>query len=96
MARGRYAPPAVQQAMAAAQPTGVVPPVVDRKVLRETARWEKKNRQAAIEQARRLAMDLYHGTAIETPPYQLGLGIGTGETLWVETWDRCSLDRHNQ
>ena len=93
MARTRYAPPAVQQALVAAQPTGVVPPVVDRKVLREAAHWEKKNRPVAIEQARRLAMDLYHGRAIETPPYQLGLGIGTGETLWAETWARCSLDR---
>ena len=89
-----YAPPAVQQAMAASQTTGVVPPVVDRKVLRDTAHWEKRARQVAIEQARRLAMDLYHGKAIETRPYQLGLAVWPGETLWAETWARCSLDRH--
>ena len=94
MARTKYAPPAVQQAMAVAQPTGVVPPVVDRKVLREAARWERKNRPVAIEQARRLAMALYHGKAIETPPFQLGLALGPGETLWAETWARCSMDRH--
>ncbi len=94
MARTKYTPLPVQQAMAAAQPTGVAPPVVDRKVLRETARWERKNRPVAIEQARRLAMALYHGKAIETPPFQLGLAFGPGETLWVETWARCSLDRH--
>ena len=72
----------------------MVPPVVDRKVLRERARWERKNRPVAIEQARRLAMNLYHGKAIETQPFQLGLALGPGETLWAETWVRCSLDRH--
>ena len=65
-----------------AQATGVVPPVVDRKVLRDTARWEKRARPVAIEQARRLAMALYHGKAIETKPYQLGLAFWQGEVLW--------------
>lgn|GEM_PF-4415538 len=65
-------------------------------MLRETTRWEKKNRQAAVEQARRLAMNLYHGKAVGAPPFQLGLALGPGETPWAETWARCSLDQRRQ
>ena len=40
-------------------------------------------------------MDLYHhGRSIEARPYQLGLALWPGETVWGETWARCSLDRH--
>lgn len=46
----------------------------------------------ALKQARRLAMDLYHGRAIETLSYQLGLGLVQGDVLWAETWALCSLD----
>ena len=58
----------MQQAMAA----GVVPPVVDRKVLRERP---PGGRPVAIEQARWLPMKLYHGKAIEVPPFQPELAL---------------------
>ena len=94
MARTRYAPPAVQEALRvqAAQPGPVH--VVDRKVLRQAARWEHNARPAAITQAQRLAMDLYHRRAMEAQPFQLGLALWQGEVVWAETWARCSLDRH--
>ncbi|MGC8628170.1 MAG: hypothetical protein ACP5VR_11615 [Acidimicrobiales bacterium] len=90
MGEVRYAPPAVQQAE---QQRAMYRPV-ERKVLREAARWEKKNRPALVEQARRLAMGLYHGRAIEARPYRLGLALSQGEVPWAETWARCSLDAY--
>jgi hypothetical protein len=54
---------------------GVVRPVVDRKVLRDAARWERKSRPVAMEQAHWLPMKLYHGKAIEVPPFQPGLAL---------------------
>jgi hypothetical protein len=89
----RYAPPPVQQALAQAQAAGPMPVLPDHKALREIARWEKRNRSISVEQARRLAMSLYHGTAIEARPFTLGLALGQGEVVWAETWARCSFDR---
>lgn len=59
---------------------------------RETARWEQQNRDALIQQARRLAIALYHGAVIEVATYHSGIVLQRGETLWAETWCRCSLD----
>lgn len=89
----KYAPPPVQQALAAAQAAGPVPAPLSRKAVRGTVKWERRNRAVAVEQARRLAMSLYRGTAIEARPYTLGLALGPGEVVWAETWARCSLDR---
>ena len=94
MARTRYAPPAVQEALRAQAAQAAPAPVVDRKVLRQQAHWEKKAQPDYVAQARRLAIDLYHGRAVEARPYQLGLVLWQGEVMWAETWARCSLDRH--
>lgn len=83
----------MQQAITAAQATKPVPVVLSHKAVREVAKWERRNRAVAVEQARRLAMSLYHGTAIEARSYTLGLALGPGEVVWAETWARCSFDR---
>jgi hypothetical protein len=60
--------------------------------IREIAKWERRNRAAAVEQARRLAIALHHGTPIKVRPFGLGLALGPDETLWLDTWARCLLD----
>ncbi len=91
--RTRYAPPAVQEALAAAEARGPVPAPLDGHERRQQARRERKAGDFAIEQARRLAMSLFHGTPIEARPYSSGLVLGAGEVLWAETWARCSWDQ---
>ena len=91
--RTRYAPPAVQEALAAAQARGPVPASLDGHERRQQARRERKAADFAVQQARQLAMSLYHGTPIEARPYSSGLVLGAGEVLWVETQGRCSWDQ---
>jgi len=88
-----YAPPAVQEAVIRAQSGVPLPEPLSRKAVRQTARTERCNRAIAIDQARRLAMSLYHRTAIEGRSFTIGLALERGETVWAETWVRCSLDR---
>lgn len=89
----RYAPPAVQEALAAAQARGPVPVQLERGERRQTARWERKAHGEAIETARRLAMSLYRSAPFEAKPYVSGVVLGRGEVLWAETQARCSWDQ---
>jgi len=91
--RTKYAPPPVLDAIIRAQSGVALSEPLTRRAARQTARTERHNRAIAVDQARRLAMSLYHRTAIEAHPYTLGLALERGETVWAETWVRCSLDR---
>ena len=91
--RTRYAPPAVQEALAAAQARGPVPASLDGHERRQQARRERKAADFAVQQARQLAMSLFHSTPVEARPYSSGLVLGPRETLWAETQARCSWDQ---
>jgi len=64
-----------------------------RKDVRAITKWERRNKDAYVEQARNLAMSLCHRTPVAVRPYALGLALLPGESVWAEAWARCSLDR---
>jgi len=63
-----------------------------RKLRRAATRWEDQTRAWAIGAGRALAVDLYHGRAIQTRPYQVRVVLDAGEQVWGELPACCSMD----
>jgi hypothetical protein len=58
--------------------------VTKRKTAKAAAQWEHDTRRWAIETARTLALDLYHHQPSAIRPYDIGVILAAGETIWAQ------------
>ena len=58
--------------------------VTKRKAVKAVAQWEQDTRRWANETARALALDLYHHQPPAIRPYDIGVILGAGETIWAQ------------
>jgi hypothetical protein len=58
------------------------------RAVRRYQKWEREARESAYDDARGLALDLYHGRAGPLGPYEIGLALNTDEVLYRRVWVR--------
>jgi hypothetical protein len=63
-----------------------------RKQTRALTRWSEEARQWATAAGRALALDLYYNRESNLRPYDVGVVLGAGESVWAETPLRFNLD----
>jgi hypothetical protein len=63
-----------------------------RKQTRALTRWSEEARQWATAAGRALALDLYFNRESNLRPYDVGVVLVAGETVWAETPLRFNLD----
>jgi hypothetical protein len=53
-------------------------------------RWERQTAERAWDDARQLALDLYHSTPSSITPYGIGVVLEPGELIYRQVWARYS------
>jgi hypothetical protein len=56
------------------------------RAVRRYRKWEREALEISWEDARRLALDLYHGRPGPLGPYEIGLALEPGEVLYRQVW----------
>ena len=58
--------------------------VTKRQAAKAMAQWERTTRQWAADTGRALALDLYHHRPAAIRPYDIGVVLDAGETIWAQ------------